>query len=139
MHALSLTPASTMKKEELYDISTEHTLNPFLSLDDFLVDMTKERQKSNRLEYVNDTSAIYIGNLDPKVTEEMLKMFLAMWGKVQSLTFISDPATKIFKGYAFATLENPEQHKNAIGCSSKYELFGKKIVLNYRMGNNMIQ
>lgn len=63
----------------------------------------------------------------------MLKEFLSKWGKVQSLSFILDPITKKFKGYAFATLENPEQHKNAVASSSKYEIFGRKIILNYRM------
>ena len=42
--------------------------------------------------------------------------------------------TKKFKGYAFATLENPEQHKIAVASSSKHELYGRKIILNYRMG-----
>ena len=93
MHALILTPASSMKKEELFDITGEHTLNPFLSLDDFLVDIGNSPQKNKRTEYVNDTSAIYIGNLDYRVTEEMLKEFLLQWGKVQSLSFILDPVT----------------------------------------------
>jgi hypothetical protein len=91
MHALILTPAGLMKKEELFDITGEHTLNPFLSLDDFLVDIGTSQQKNKRTEYVNDTSAIYIGNLDYRVTEEMLKEFLLTWGKVQSLSFILDP------------------------------------------------
>ena len=56
---------------------------------------------------------IYVGNLDYGVTENSVRELFAKYGKVDSVAFIRDKESGIFKGFCFVNMED-ENSKRAI-------------------------
>ncbi len=57
---------------------------------------------------------IYVGNLDFKVTENELEEIFGEFGEVESARVITDKYSGRSKGFAFVTMEDDNEAKEAI-------------------------
>ena len=73
---------------------------------------------------------IYVGNLHYKLDEEALKEIFEEYGEVAAVKIVTDNVTHRSKGFAFVTMPNDEEAKQAIEELNDGELMGRKIVVN---------
>ncbi|HIZ88940.1 MAG: RNA-binding protein [Candidatus Mucispirillum faecigallinarum] len=69
---------------------------------------------------------IYVGNLDYGVTENSVRELFAKYGKVDSVAFIRDKESGIFRGFCFVNMED-EDSKRAIEKLNKTTFAGRII------------
>ncbi len=69
---------------------------------------------------------VYIGDLEPAVTEhKLLELFKVRYPSAFNAKIITDPATKISKGYGFIKFTNHEEGHRAIQEMNGQSLLGK--------------
>lgn len=73
---------------------------------------------------------IYVGNLHYKLDEEALKEIFEEYGEVTAAKIVTDNVTHRSKGFAFVTMPNESEAKQAIEELNEGELMGRKIVVN---------
>ena len=69
---------------------------------------------------------IYVGNLDYGVTENSVRELFAKYGKVDSVAFIRDKESGIFRWFCFVNMED-EDSKRAIEKLNKTTFAGRII------------
>jgi len=69
--------------------------------------------------------ALYVGNLDETVTEEILYNFFSNYGKIHFVRIMRDTQTGKSRGYAFVNFENPRDAE-AAKQYGQYEKLGRK-------------
>lgn len=73
---------------------------------------------------------IYVGNLNYKIEEEVLKEIFEEYGEVSAVKIVTDSVTRRSKGFAFVTMSNESEGLQAIEELNEGELMGRKIVVN---------
>jgi cold-inducible RNA-binding protein len=76
------------------------------------------------------SSQLYIGNLDPKVTENDLRDAFAACGTVVETNLMKDRSTGWSRGFAFVTMSTPEEAQKAIETLNGKELAGRALNVN---------
>ena len=72
------------------------------------------------------TVDIYVGNLHYKVDGEALKEIFEEYGEVSAVKIVTDNVTHRSKGFAFVTMPNDSEAKQAIEELNEGELMGQK-------------
>jgi len=70
---------------------------------------------------------IYIGNLNYTVKEEQLQQIFSEYGAVETVKIIKDRNTGKAKGYAFVTMSDDGEAREAIEKLDQKEIFGRKV------------
>ncbi|MFA6066255.1 MAG: RNA-binding protein [Candidatus Babeliaceae bacterium] len=73
---------------------------------------------------------IYVGNLSRKVTDESLRNAFEQFGEVKEVKIIRDKFTNETKGYAFVTMSNDDEAKQAMEQLNNQELDGQRLRVN---------
>ena len=73
---------------------------------------------------------IYVGNLNYKIEEEVLKEIFEEYGEVSAVKIVTDSVTRRSKGFAFVTMSIESEGLQAIEELNEGELMGRKIVVN---------
>ncbi len=82
--------------------------------------------------------ALYVGGLDPAVTESTLRAAFIPFGPIQSIDLPMDYAAGTHKGYAFLEFVDAEDASEAIYNMDGAELFGKTLVVNVAQADKMV-
>ncbi|CAJ1356316.1 unnamed protein product [Effrenium voratum] len=78
----------------------------------------------------NQEATIYVGNLDPKIDEEILWELFCQCGPVANLHLPRDKITTTHQGYGFVEFKNEEDADYAIKIMNMIKFFGKPIRCN---------
>lgn len=81
--------------------------------------------------------ALYIGGLDPAVTEPTLRAAFIPFGPIQSIDMPMDYAAGTHKGYAFLEYVDAEDASEAVYNMDGAELFGKTLVVNVAQADKL--
>mmetsp|Transcript_11464 Transcript_11464/g.20693 ORF Transcript_11464/g.20693 Transcript_11464/m.20693 type:complete len:304 (-) Transcript_11464:1187-2098(-) len=73
------------------------------------------------------STRLYIGNLNPKITESDLKMVFTELGEVEKIELPKDPATNQGRGYAYLKYKSADDAKKALVQLNGVELASQKI------------
>jgi len=73
---------------------------------------------------------LFVGGLNYKTTEEMLKEIFSKAGTVSSAVIIMDRMTNRSKGFGFVEMENDSEADAAISMYDGQELDGRKVIVN---------
>jgi len=73
---------------------------------------------------------IYVGNLSFGTTENDLKELFGQHGTVSEVNLIMDKMTGRSRGFAFVSMETPEQAQAAIQSLSGKDLDGRALTVN---------
>ena len=68
------------------------------------------------------TKKLYVGNLSPQATEEVLTALFSMFGTVEKAYLVVDKETRESKGYGFVVMSSEIEAQKAINA-----LDGKKV------------
>lgn len=82
--------------------------------------------------------ALYVGGLDPAVTESTLRAAFIPFGPIQSIDMPMDYAAGTHKGYAFLEYVDAEDASEAVYNMDGAELFGKTLVVNVAQADKMV-
>jgi len=78
----------------------------------------------------NQEATIYVGNLDPKVDEELLWEMMVQAGPVANIHLPRDKITNTHQGYGFVEFKNEEDADYSIKIMNMQRLFGKPVRCN---------
>mmetsp|Transcript_17831 Transcript_17831/g.34733 ORF Transcript_17831/g.34733 Transcript_17831/m.34733 type:complete len:256 (-) Transcript_17831:161-928(-) len=78
----------------------------------------------------NQEATIYVGNLDPKVDEELLFEIMVQTSPVANIHLPRDKITNTHQGYGFVEFKNEEDADYTIKIMNMIRLFGKPIRCN---------
>jgi len=78
----------------------------------------------------NQEATIYVGNLDPKIDEEIVWELMVQCGPVANVHLPRDKITNTHQGYGFVEFKNEEDSDYAIKILNMIRLFGKPIRCN---------
>jgi len=78
----------------------------------------------------NQEATIYVGNLDPKIDEEVLWELMVQCGPVANIHLPRDKITNTHQGYGFVEFKNEEDSDYTIKIMNMIRLFGKPIRCN---------
>jgi len=78
----------------------------------------------------NQEATIYVGNLDPKIDEEITWELMVQCGPVANVHLPRDKITNQHQGYGFVEFKNEEDADYAIKILNMVKLFGKPIRCN---------
>ncbi|PNW78210.1 hypothetical protein CHLRE_09g386731v5 [Chlamydomonas reinhardtii] len=81
------------------------------------------------LEGVDDACKLYLGQLPPSATEQLLKPLFEPFGGVLELRLIRDRDTGALKGFGFLTMATPAAAAAVLRAMHGYRLDGKSIVV----------
>ncbi|CAH2351476.1 protein Hsh49p [[Candida] railenensis] len=84
----------------------------------------------------NVKATIYVGNLDPQVTELLLFELLIQFAPIKSLNFPKDRILKSHQGYGFAEFRSVEDAEYVLEVAKGVRLFGKTLKINKTEQNN---
>ncbi len=73
---------------------------------------------------------IYVGNLDPEVSEEDLKVAFEVYGQTQSVSIMKDRFTGQSRGFGFVEMPSKNEGQAAIEGLNGKELKGKNLNVN---------
>ena len=76
------------------------------------------------------STKLFVGNLDFKVTENDLHDAFAAHGTVVEANLITDRVTGRSRGFAFVTMNSPEEAQKAIDALNGKELGGRAVNVN---------
>ena len=76
------------------------------------------------------STKLFVGNLDFKVTENDLQDAFAAHGTVVEANLITDRTTGRPRGFAFVTMNSPEEAQKAIDALNGKELGGRALSVN---------
>jgi len=78
----------------------------------------------------NQEATIYVGNLDPKIDEEIIWELMVQCGPVANVHLPRDKITNQHQGYGFVEFKNEEDSDYGIKILNMIRLFGKPIRCN---------
>eukprot|EP00928_Gymnodinium_smaydae_P027776 TRINITY_DN2136_c0_g1_i1.p1 TRINITY_DN2136_c0_g1~~TRINITY_DN2136_c0_g1_i1.p1 ORF type:complete len:251 (+),score=67.05 TRINITY_DN2136_c0_g1_i1:180-932(+) len=78
----------------------------------------------------NQEATIYVGNIDPKIDEEIIWEIMVQCGPVANVHMPKDKITNTHQGYGFVEFKNEEDADYAIKIMNMIRLFGKPIRCN---------
>jgi splicing factor 3B subunit 4 len=78
----------------------------------------------------NQEATIYVGNLDPKIDEEIVWELMVQCGPVANVHLPRDKITNTHQGYGFVEFKNEEDADYSIKILNMIRLFGKPIRCN---------
>ena len=81
--------------------------------------------------------ALYIGGLDPAVTETTLRAAFLPFGPIQHIDLPMDYAQGIHKGFAFLEFVDSDDANEAIYNMDGAELFGRALTVNVAQADKM--
>ncbi len=73
---------------------------------------------------------IYVGRLNPSVTEEALREMFEVYGQVTTTKLIKDKFTGAARGFGFVEMPNADEAQNAITELNGKEVSGSRIIVN---------
>ena len=73
---------------------------------------------------------LYVGNLAFETTENDLQDLFEQHGTVNEVHLMMDKMTGKSRGFAFVTMNDDEQAKNAMGAINGHELNGRSLNVN---------
>lgn len=73
---------------------------------------------------------IYVGNMSFSTTEESLEALFSNYGQVDEVAVISDRETGRPRGFAFVTMTNDEEAREAISSLDNTEFEGRTLKVN---------
>ena len=73
------------------------------------------------------SAKLFVGNLDFKVTENDLQAAFAAYGTVVEANLVTDRATGRPRGFAFVTMNSPEEAQKAIAALNGKTLGGRAL------------
>jgi RNA recognition motif-containing protein len=73
---------------------------------------------------------LYVGNLSYETTEDDLRRLFTQFGTVNKVALIKDRDTGSFKGFAFVTMNSPEEANKAIEQFSWRNLGSRELKVN---------
>ena len=76
------------------------------------------------------STKLFVGNLDFKVTENDLHDAFAAHGTVVEANLVTDRITGRPRGFAFVTMNSPQEAQNAIDALNGKELGGRALSVN---------
>src|SRR5262249_19602929 len=76
------------------------------------------------------STKLFVGNLDFKVTENDLQDAFAAHGTVVEANLVTDRVTGRPRGFAFVTMNSPEEAQKAIDALNGKELGGRAVNVN---------
>jgi len=76
------------------------------------------------------STKLFVGNLEFKVTENDLRDAFAAYGTVVETNLVTDRATGRPRGFAFVTMNSPEEAQKAIDALNGKELGGRALNVN---------
>ena len=76
------------------------------------------------------STKLFVGNLDFKVTENDLRDAFAAYGTVVETNLVTDRATGRPRGFAFVTMNSPEEAQKAIDALNGKDLGGRALSVN---------
>ncbi len=76
------------------------------------------------------STKLFVGNLDFKVTENDLQDAFAAYGTVVEANLITDRVTGRPRGFAFVTMNSPEEAQRAIDGLNGKDLGGRALNVN---------
>src|SRR3974377_665133 len=76
------------------------------------------------------STKLFVGNLSFKVTENALQDAFAAHGTVVETNLVTDRTTGRPRGFAFVTMNSPEEAQKAIDALNGKELSGRAIALH---------
>ncbi|KAJ2005284.1 Spliceosome-associated protein 49 [Coemansia thaxteri] len=83
-------------------------------------------QKSER----NQDATVYIGNLDDRVTDELIWELMVQAGPVNSVHLPKDRVTQSSQGYGFCEFQASEDAEYAVKTMNMIKLYGKPMRVN---------
>merc|ERR1712096_564133 len=72
----------------------------------------------------NQEATIYVGNLDPKIDDEIVWELMVQCGPVANVHMPKDKITNTHQGYGFVEFKNEEDSDYAIKIMNMIRLFG---------------
>lgn len=81
-----------------------------------------------RRESSNPGNNLHVSGLPTDVDDEALKAVFVKVGRVQKVSIMCDPHTKDSRGFAFVTMETPEEAEAAINELNATKPFGSKVM-----------
>eukprot|EP00792_Barthelona_sp_PAP020_P010713 TRINITY_DN432_c0_g1_i1.p1 TRINITY_DN432_c0_g1~~TRINITY_DN432_c0_g1_i1.p1 ORF type:complete len:204 (+),score=64.83 TRINITY_DN432_c0_g1_i1:54-665(+) len=79
----------------------------------------------------NNDSSVYVGNLDPNVTEELLWELMIQVGPVQSVRIHRDPVTNEKADFGFVTFQTPQDAEYSMLIMKDIKIYGKPLRMNW--------
>ncbi len=76
------------------------------------------------------STKLFVGNLDFKVTENDLQDAFAAHGTVVEVNLVTDRSTGRPRGFAFVTMNSPEEAQKAIEAMNGKDLGGRALNVN---------
>ena len=76
------------------------------------------------------STKLFVGNLDFKVTENDLQDAFAAHGTVVEANLVTDRTTGRPRGFAFVTMNSPEEAQKAVDALNGKELGGRAVNVN---------
>lgn len=86
---------------------------------------------------LQSSRALYIGGLDPAVTETTLRASFLPFGPIQHIDIPMDYAQGTHKGFAFLEFVDSDDANEAIYNMDGAELFGKSLTVNVAQADKM--
>lgn len=78
----------------------------------------------------NQDASIYIGNLDDRVTDELIWELMTQVGPVQNVHLPKDRVTQSTQGYGFCEFHNETDAQYAVQVMNMVKLYGKPMKVN---------
>lgn len=72
-----------------------------------------------------EAQKVYVGSLDPSVSEEHLFALYSQFGQLEKVSMQMEPATRVTRGYAFLSFRDPKEANLAIQTMSNQVLAGR--------------
>ena len=85
---------------------------------------------SASIEQRNQEATVYIGNLEEKVTDELLWELMLQCGPVVNVHMPKDKVTGKHQGYGFVEFRGEEDAEYAIKIMNMVKMYGKPIKVN---------
>ncbi|CDF91614.1 uncharacterized protein ZBAI_02809 [Zygosaccharomyces bailii ISA1307] len=84
------------------------------------------REEKYAIQVEADTRSIFVGNITPDVTPEIIEEHFGNCGEIKRITLLHDKHTGVPKGYAYVQFDSPEVQQKALELNGS-ELKGSKI------------
>lgn len=88
---------------------------------------------------VIESQKVYVGGLDPSVTEEHLFALFSQFGQLEKVSLQMDPGTKTSRGYAFLSYRDPKEANLAIHTLANQILAGRPIKTGWASQTSTVQ
>ncbi|ODV92482.1 hypothetical protein CANCADRAFT_11489, partial [Tortispora caseinolytica NRRL Y-17796] len=82
-------------------------------------------------------SVVFVGNLDERVTEEIVAELMTQVGPVVAISMPKDRVSQSHQGFAFCEFQSPDDAKYAMQVMDQVMLFGRSIRVNSVRSNKI--